>query len=67
MTFVRCSQCGGDDVLTYATPETAVCPNCCPDHEYEYEGQGDGWMCQYCGIYPPDDYYEESGLGINER
>lgn len=66
MTQVLCSKCGCDDVLVYGLPQKAVCPDCCPDHEYIYEGQGDGWMCGTCGVSPPDDYYEESGLGIND-
>lgn len=54
---VLCSKCGADEVLCYMTAETAVCPNCCEDHEYEYERGERTYWCQHCGSEPPDDWY----------
>lgn len=57
MSEVVCHKCKADDVIVYMTAETAICPKCCDDHEYQYEGQGDGHMCAHCGDGPPDDWY----------
>jgi hypothetical protein len=54
---VLCSKCGADDVLAYHTVETAICPNCCEDHEYEYERGERRHYCQHCSAEPPDDWY----------
>lgn len=54
---VLCSKCGADEVLCYMEAATAVCPNCCEDHEYEYEpGERTHW-CRHCGQEPPADWY----------
>lgn len=54
---VLCSKCGADEVIVYAAAETAICPNCCEDHEYEYESYDRAHYCQHCGQEPPPDYY----------
>jgi hypothetical protein len=57
MDRVLCSKCEADDVICYTTEETAVCPNCCEDHEYEYERYDRGHFCQHCGAEAPPDWY----------
>lgn len=57
---VLCSKCQGGNVLVYMTVASAICPNCCDDHDYRYEGRGDGHMCIHCGANPPDDWYDVS-------
>lgn len=52
---VLCAKCGADEVLSYHEASTAVCPSCCPDHDYiidRYER-----YCANCGQEPPEDYY----------
>lgn len=62
---VLCSKCGADEVICYATAETALCPNCCEDHEYEYERFERGHYCQHCGAEaPPDWYYSDDDVGF---
>lgn len=62
---VLCSKCGADEVLQYTTAETAVCPNCCEDHEYEYERGDRTHYCQHCGQEPsPDWYYCEDDVPL---
>jgi hypothetical protein len=51
-----CSKCASDDVLVYMTPETAICPACCDDHEYVSEGCER--YCEHCGQEPPDDWHD---------
>jgi hypothetical protein len=53
---VLCSKCGADEVICYLAPETAICPNCCEDHEYEYERFDRGHFCQHCGAVAPPDW-----------
>ena len=53
---VKCSVCGGDEVVSYATPEMAVCPACCPHHVYEYERAERSYFCQYCGVQASDEW-----------
>lgn len=36
------------------------CPNCCPDHEYEYE-RGEGHRCKTCSAEPPHDWFGGRG------
>jgi hypothetical protein len=47
---VKCSVCGADEVVSYATSETAVCPACCPHHEYEYQRSERSYFCEHCGV-----------------
>ncbi len=37
-----------------------VCPDHCPEHDYEFE-DGCGWTCKTCGVEPPNDWFDESG------
>lgn len=46
---VLCSKCGADEVICYEAEDTAVCPKCCEDHEYEYERYERGNFCIHCG------------------
>ena len=62
---VVCSKCSADDVISYATAGDAICPACCPDHEYEYDWSDRTRYCAHCGSEPPDDwYYSEDDIGI---
>jgi len=58
----RCHKCGGE-VLVYPTdePVRAVCPQCCPEHEYNYDSGafGLGWNCDHCGDPPPREWYDD--------
>lgn len=61
---VLCSKCGADEVICYLTAETAICPRCCEDHEYEYERSERGSFCRHCGEeqeYEPSD--DDVGFG----
>jgi NMD protein affecting ribosome stability and mRNA decay len=63
---VMCSKCGADEVISYMAAATAICPNCCDDHEYEYERSDRTHYCQHCGAEPPADWYyceDDVGLG----
>ena len=64
---VLCSKCGADEVICYMEPETAVCPNCCEDHEYEYDRYDRTHSCQHCGDLAPPDWYscdDDVGIGF---
>lgn len=50
-----CTKCGADEVLVYITPESAICPACCDDHDYVSEGCER--YCEHCGQEPPADWY----------
>lgn len=61
---VLCSKCQADDVIYYDAPETAVCPACCEDHDYEHDGWRN-YYCTHCGQEPPDDwYYSDDDVGL---
>lgn len=63
---VICSKCSADDVIVYMTPEDAICPACCPDHEYEYERGDRDWFCKHCGDVAPEDWLrcdDDVGIG----
>lgn len=57
-----CFKCGGETIIA---PQIgpAYCPDCCPDHDYQYE-RGEGHRCVVCFDEPPPDYFDESG-GLN--
>lgn len=55
---VACSKCAADEVIAYTTPEAAICPACCSDHEYEYDRGDRAHYCEHCGQEPPDDWYD---------
>ncbi len=66
---IRCSQCGADAVLSYATEATALCPACCGKvadhgdgengHQYEYERSERHYFCRYCGEPASDQWVAE--------
>ena len=56
---VVCSKCGRDEVIVYDSPETAVCPECCDDHDYIYDRGDRKHYCKNCGAEPPYDWYYE--------
>jgi len=60
---VHCHVCG-ELVLIYdgQHPEEAVCPEHCPDHEYEYERGDRKHYCKTCGQEPPPDFYRDDNL-----
>jgi hypothetical protein len=45
-------------VIVYMTVETAICPACCEDHEYEYDRGDRAHYCEHCGQEPPADWYD---------
>lgn len=55
MTGPLCSKCGSNDVISYMTDETAICPACCINHEYVSDS-GETY-CEHCGQEPPEDWY----------
>lgn len=57
MERVLCSKCGRDEVVVYDKPETAICRDCCEDHEYEYDRGDRKHYCKNCGAEPPPDFY----------
>jgi hypothetical protein len=57
MTTIACHVCGGE-VYVYDTPETAVCPDHCRDHDFKYDPDFRERRCTRCdGSASPDDYY----------
>jgi hypothetical protein len=52
-----CSACGGD-VLCWPDEGPAYCPECCPDHDYEYVRAERRHMCATCSAEPPEDWYD---------
>jgi hypothetical protein len=36
---------------------TAICSECCPDHDYEYFRDLGMWACVHCNADAPDDFY----------
>ena len=51
-----CAGCGGD-VLCWPNEGPAYCPECCPDHDYEYEPAERTRRCKTCSAEPPDDWW----------
>lgn len=56
--IVLCSVCGSNEVICYRDPNEAVCPDHCPDHEWEYERGERRWECKTCGVPAPPEFYE---------
>jgi hypothetical protein len=54
-----CRVCGIDRVFIWeeAAPEKAICAECCPHPEYEYE-RGEGHRCVQCYADAPASYFE---------
>jgi hypothetical protein len=53
-----CKVCG---TLCFVYPSDGtqgVCPEHCPDHEYEYERGERRHMCKTCGAEPPMDWFD---------
>lgn len=62
---VLCSKCGKDEVLSYHDAASALCPECCDDHDYEYDRCDRVYYCTHCGQEPPDDwYYSDDDVGF---
>ena len=53
-----CKVCGKDCLVAPDPPERAICPECCEDHEYEYEPGERSHFCKHCGVQAPDSFYE---------
>lgn len=43
-----CRSCGADCPVAPDFPGQAVCENCCPDHEYEYDAMQRESFCAHC-------------------
>jgi len=48
--FVKCHRCGSSEVIAYASEATAICPNCCDDHNFMYDRHERWWSCDNCGV-----------------
>lgn len=53
-----CRVCGKETLVAPEPPERAICPECCEDHEYEYEPGERGHYCKHCFKQAPDDFYD---------
>lgn len=54
----KCRSCGAE---CDSAPDdgNAICPKCCPDHDYRYDKLERTWYCWTCGQTPPLDWYAE--------
>lgn len=59
-----CRVCGSYGCFIGGPDDTkGICTRCCGEsedgHEYNFEGQGDGWRCSHCYHEPPREWYSE--------
>lgn len=52
-----CRVCGIQCDIAPEPPERAVCPQHCPDHEYEHDPSRRDWFCKTCDQQAPYDFY----------
>lgn len=53
----KCHNCGVLCDIYPDPPDKAVCPECCEDHEYEYDKWRRGKFCGHCDAeQPPRDW-----------
>jgi hypothetical protein len=44
---LKCTKCGGVEIMAIDKIETAICWRCCPWHVYQRDGNW--WTCINCG------------------
>lgn len=58
-TDFACRVCGVECPISPADGSGAVCEAHCPDHQFVYQGAGDGHRCRVCFAYPPYDHFDD--------
>lgn len=52
----KCVACGKETEVANIEGPT-WCPECCPDHDYEYDRDARARYCKNCGQEPPYDWH----------
>jgi hypothetical protein len=53
-----CIACGAECVVRPSAAPRGICPDCCTDHDYEYDRGDRRFYCDHCGMEPPADWYD---------
>lgn len=54
-----CQKCGKECDVAPKLPDRPICPDCCEDHEYEYDPSFQQHRCKHCDKSVPEDWYDD--------